>query len=451
MWSLSDTGLNCWDTQTSESPAFWQLLSGKSISRCVPAKGTAGLARRCVSSSRRPPAPPARMTTSVRIRDICRFLPRRAGLLFPAMGMAFVRYGVPAVLILAGFVILIVVDGNMRWEGWAMCVGAGLAVLLLNVLFRMGAEGDRERQAEEAARDYYTQARPLARRSAVSYGVTSMVAPLRRVLVRRPATAGDWAGAAWRTPDPAGLARQHEAFCALLSDLGAEVEVADALDGQVDAVYMHDPLIMTAAGGIALRMAKPARQAEPGHAAAALDARSASPSLGTLEAPAYADGGDRFWLDERTMAIGLGYRTNRAGADALARLVAPVTVEAYDMPHDQGPGSVLHLQSFLSAITESLCVVYEPLAPVRLLQDLRARGLDWIAIDHDDYAGDGLQHPAAAARRRRRWSTACPRCGGRSSGAASRSTCTTARSSRSRATAGRRALRRRCSAVRIGA
>ena len=222
----------------------------------------------------------------------------------------------------------------------------------------------------------------------MSYGVTSMVAPLRRVLVRRPATAGDWTGAAWRTPDPAGLARQHEAFCALLSELGAEVEIADALDGHVDAVYMHDPLIMTAAGGIALRMAKPARQAEPGHAAEALAALGI-PVLGTLEAPAYADGGDRFWLDDGTMAIGLGYRTNRAGADALARLVAPVTVEAYDMPHDQGPGSVLHLQSFLSAITESLCVVYEPLAPVRLLQDLRTRGLEWIAIDHDDYLAMG--------------------------------------------------------------
>ena len=44
------------------------------------------------------------------------------------------------------------------------------------------------------------------------------------------------------------------------------------------------------------------------------------------------------------------------------------------MPHDQGPGSVLHLQSFLSGVAEGLCVVYEPLAPVRLLQDLRARG-----------------------------------------------------------------------------
>ena len=222
----------------------------------------------------------------------------------------------------------------------------------------------------------------------MTYGVASMVAPLRRVLVRRPATAGDWAGAGWRTPDPVRLARQHEAFCALLSNLGAEVEIAPALDGQVDAVYMHDPLVMTGAGGIALRMAKPARRAEPEHAAATL-ADLGIPLLGTLEAPAFADGGDRFWLDERTMALGLGYRTNRAGADALARLAAPVAVETYDMPHDQGPGSVLHLQSFLSAVTETLCVVFEPLAPVRLLQDLRARGYDWLAIEPGEYAGMG--------------------------------------------------------------
>ena len=223
-----------------------------------------------------------------------------------------------------------------------------------------------------------------------TYGVTSMIAPLRRVLVRRPATAGDFAGAAWRTPDPGRLAAQHEAFCSLLAELGAEVEVAEALDGQVDAVYMHDPMVMTGRGGIPLRMAKPARTQEPGHAAAEL-ARLGIPVVGTLEAPAYADGGDRYWIDDATMAIGLGYRTNRAGADALAALVAPegVTVEAYDMPHDQGPGSVLHLQSFLSGVADGLCVVYEPLAPVRLLQDLRERGTDWIAISHDAYLAMG--------------------------------------------------------------
>src|ERR671927_543420 len=103
--------------------------------------------------------------------------------------------------------------------------------------------------------------------SGARYGVTSMVAPLKRVLVRRPATSGDWAGAGWRTPDPAALERQHAAFVELLDGLGVEVEVAEALDGQVDAVYMHDPLILSANGGTPLHMAKPARAKEPGHAA----------------------------------------------------------------------------------------------------------------------------------------------------------------------------------------
>jgi N-dimethylarginine dimethylaminohydrolase len=214
-----------------------------------------------------------------------------------------------------------------------------------------------------------------------------MTAPLRRVLVRRPATEGDWLGAGWRVPDPDVLARQHDAFCALLADLGAQVEVADALDGLVDAVYMHDPLLVTARGGIPLQMRKPIRAPEPSHARAELE-RLGVPILGELPEGAYADGGDRFWIDDELMAIGLGYRTNRAGAAAVAA-VSGVAVETYDVPHDQGPGHVLHLQSFISAVTDELCVIYEPLAPARLLEDLRERGRRWIAIDRDSYDAMG--------------------------------------------------------------
>ena len=222
------------------------------------------------------------------------------------------------------------------------------------------------------------------------YGVTSMTAPLRRVLVRRPALSGDWAAASWREPDPAALARQHEAFCELLAGLGPEVEVADTVDGLVDAVYMHDPLLVTARGGIPLRMRKPIRQQEPAHARRELE-RLGVPVVGELPDGAYADGGDRFWLDDRTMAIGLGYRTNRAAAAAIARLAEPegVRVETYDVVHDQGPAHVLHLQSFISAVAPELCVVFEPLAPVRLLQDLDERGIDRIAIDSDSYDAMG--------------------------------------------------------------
>jgi N-dimethylarginine dimethylaminohydrolase len=217
----------------------------------------------------------------------------------------------------------------------------------------------------------------------VTFGVTSMTVPLRRVLVRRPATAGDWVGAGWRVPDAVALAAQHEAFCALLAELGAEVEIAPALEGQVDAVYMHDPLLVTARGGIPLRMRKPARVREPAHAREELE-RLGVPVLGELPEGAFADGGDRFWIDDELMAIGLGYRTNRAGAAAVAA-IADEAVETYDLPHDQGPAHVLHLQSFISAVTDELCVVYEPLAPVRLLEDLRGRGRRWIAIDRDAY------------------------------------------------------------------
>ena len=71
------------------------------------------------------------------------------------MGLFIIRYLLPAVLVIAGFVILLVADDSLKWEGWSMCVGAGFALLLLNVLFRYGAKGDEERDAEEAARQYF--------------------------------------------------------------------------------------------------------------------------------------------------------------------------------------------------------------------------------------------------------------------------------------------------------
>jgi hypothetical protein len=70
-----------------------------------------------------------------------------------------VRYGVAGALIVAGQVVLVADNGprGAGWEGWALFTGAGLAVLLLNLLFRMGVEGDRSREREEAARRYFDQ------------------------------------------------------------------------------------------------------------------------------------------------------------------------------------------------------------------------------------------------------------------------------------------------------
>ena len=175
--------------------------------------------------------------------------------------------------------------------------------------------------------------------SGARYGVTSMVAPLQRVLLRRPALTGDWEGAGWRTPDPR-LERQHGPSSSCSTASASRSRSRDALEGQVDAVYMHDPLILSGHGGIPLNMAKPARTREPGHAAQAL-AAAGVPVMGTLEGDAYADGGDRFWLDDTDGGSASATGPTARAPQRVQELLVPegIHVEAYDMPHDQGPGT----------------------------------------------------------------------------------------------------------------
>jgi hypothetical protein len=73
------------------------------------------------------------------------------------MGLLIVRYGIGAVMVLAGIVMLIISPAGLGIDGFAMAVGGGLSVLLINFLFRLGASGDLEREREEAARRYFDE------------------------------------------------------------------------------------------------------------------------------------------------------------------------------------------------------------------------------------------------------------------------------------------------------
>jgi N-dimethylarginine dimethylaminohydrolase len=219
-----------------------------------------------------------------------------------------------------------------------------------------------------------------------TYGVTSSVARLRRVLVRTPATSGDFAAAGWRQPDAGTLLRQHAAFCELLADLGCDVVVAPAAEGLVDACYMYDSAFTIGDGAIVLRSAKPDRSTEWEPAAAAL-ADAGVPIVAHLTGDARADGGDLFFLDDRTLVAGRGYRTNAAAHRQLAEVLTPrgVTVERVDLPHDTGPAHVLHTMSFISPVADDLAVVFERLMPVPLVELLSERGIRTVAVDEDEY------------------------------------------------------------------
>jgi hypothetical protein len=60
-------------------------------------------------------------------------------------------------MIVAGIVVLFAVDGDLGAYGFASAVGAGLSVLLLNLLYRMSVSGERDREREEQARRYFDE------------------------------------------------------------------------------------------------------------------------------------------------------------------------------------------------------------------------------------------------------------------------------------------------------
>jgi hypothetical protein len=64
-----------------------------------------------------------------------------------------VRYGIPAALFIAGMVVW----GTGSVAAGAMFISASTAVLLLNFLFRIGVEGDKERDREDAARRFFDE------------------------------------------------------------------------------------------------------------------------------------------------------------------------------------------------------------------------------------------------------------------------------------------------------
>ncbi|HXN40069.1 MAG TPA: hypothetical protein VN892_18710 [Solirubrobacteraceae bacterium] len=72
------------------------------------------------------------------------------------MGMIALRYVLPAAVTVAGLVVMALgSEGDL--EGGAGIVSAGLAIYFVNWLFRIGVHGDRERDDEQAAREYFDQ------------------------------------------------------------------------------------------------------------------------------------------------------------------------------------------------------------------------------------------------------------------------------------------------------
>lgn len=222
-----------------------------------------------------------------------------------------------------------------------------------------------------------------------SYGAQSMVIPLREVLLKRPGPAfgrafDDPAHGFLRPVDLAQAQREHDALADTLADLGVTVHLLDVETDDPDLCYVFDPLLVTERGVIPLRLGKPNREGEERLLEYWMSAHGI-PTLGRIEPPGRAEGGDCFWLRPDLFCIGRSLRTNRSGAEQLAALVGG-TVHVFDVPYWRGPAELVHLLSVISPVADDLAVVYLPLLPAGLHELLLEEGVRLVEVPDEEYA-----------------------------------------------------------------
>ena len=201
-------------------------------------------------------------------------------------------------------------------------------------------------------------------------------------------------------PDFKRAVDEYDGFAAAIAACGAEILHLPA-DPTVtlDSIYVRDASVVGSRGVILCEMGKRERQSEPAAQSAALTALGI-PVIGAIRPPGTLEGGDVVWMNDATVVVGRGYRTNDEGIRQFRDLLgSAVEVVAVPLPHWRGPGDVFHLMSIWSPIDRDLSVVYSPLMPVPFREWLVDRDQTLVEVPDEEFASMGCNVLALAPRR----------------------------------------------------
>ena len=242
------------------------------------------------------------------------------------------------------------------------------------------------------------------------FGCQNMVDPIRRILIKHPKNAYQNQVTVneqspllnyFGIPDFEKAQADYDYFVELIKSSGAEIHFLPVDDTiSLDSIYTHDPCVVTNGGVILCTMGKKDRLPE----SAAMENYFQSidvPILGRIEAPGTLEGGDVVWIDERTVAIGEGYRSNAEGIRQLRELLGNLVDEviSVSLPHWTGPGGCMHLMSNVSPIDHNLYLVYSRLLSVSFRQYLIERGINLVEVPDEEYNSMGCNVLPVAPRK----------------------------------------------------
>lgn len=230
----------------------------------------------------------------------------------------------------------------------------------------------------------------------MNYGCQSMVGKIESILIKRPQQAfisQENLNNTWEEfkyfgcPDYETVLKEYEVFEQYITQNVKNVYYLPQDDRTgLDSIYTHDPLKITKKGAIYFPMGKALRSKEYLATKAYLESIGV-PTLGEIKAPGKMEGGDVLWIDEKTVAIGRGYRTNEEGIRQFKELTKDIIDEyiIVPMPHGEGEDACLHLMSIISFVDTDKAVVYSKFMPVFFREFLIERGFQLIEAGDEEY------------------------------------------------------------------
>jgi len=229
-----------------------------------------------------------------------------------------------------------------------------------------------------------------------TYGCQSMYAPIRRMLLKHPREAfinqanikGQWQQLFYMDcPDFENALLEYEHFVGLLEQFDFEINYMPVDETtSLDSIYAHDSLVICKRGAILCNMGKNARIPEAEAVQKYLQIMGV-PVIGRITGKGKLEGGDILWVDERTLAVGQGFRTNAEGFRQLRELLGELVDEIIpvQLPYWTGPQECLHLLSFISIVDRDLAVVYSRLMPVLFREWLLEKGFYFVEVPDQEY------------------------------------------------------------------
>ena len=244
----------------------------------------------------------------------------------------------------------------------------------------------------------------------MAYSCHNMVNPIKKIILKHPKDAFKDQDTInkqfsrlnyFEAPNFNKAISDYDKFVGLLISFDIELHFLPKDNStSIDSIYTHDPCVVSNNGVILCNMGKKARLAEPN----TLEDYFKSiqlPILGRIKAPGTLEGGDVVWIDEKTIAVGEGYRTNKEGIKQLKHLLSDQVenVISVPIPHWSGPEDCLHLMSNISPIDHNIYLVYSRLLPVPFRKYLLDRNIELIDVPDEEYESMGCNVLAVAPRK----------------------------------------------------